>query len=155
GARAGQFRWHTQPARPGGGCRHHRAACRAQQAGGNLLLVDGTTHGQHVQHRRDLPRCTVSVIRAFRSEGLKMLRPSIILGGAGTMCGFAILAVVLRLSRLGGTHIGPGTDLTAAMVAASDGFAPLIVYTAPFLGLVALAVCAAAVGTEYSNGTLR
>jgi ABC-type transport system involved in multi-copper enzyme maturation permease subunit len=95
------------------------------------------------------------VIRAFRSEWLKILRPSIILGGAGAMCGFAILAVVLRLSRLGGTHIGPGTDLTAAMVAASNGFAPLIVYTAPFLGLVSLAVCAVAVGTEYSNGTLR
>ena len=97
----------------------------------------------------------MSVIRAFRSEWLKLLRPSIILGGAGAMCGFAILAVVLRLSRLGGTHIGPGTDLTVAMVAASNGFAPLIIYTAPFLGLVSLAVCAVAVGTEYSNGTLR
>jgi ABC-type transport system involved in multi-copper enzyme maturation permease subunit len=95
------------------------------------------------------------VIRAFRSEWLKILRPSIILGAAGTMCGFAILAVVLRLSRLGGTHIGPGTDLTAPMVAASNGFAPLIVFTAPFLGLVSLAVCAVAVGMEYSNGTLR
>ena len=95
------------------------------------------------------------MIRAFRSEWLKILRPNIILGGAGTMCGFAILAVVLRLSRLGGTHIGPGTDLTAAMVAASNGFAPLIVFTAPFLGLVSLAVCAVAVGMEYSNGTLR
>jgi ABC-type transport system involved in multi-copper enzyme maturation permease subunit len=95
------------------------------------------------------------VTRAFRSEWLKILRPSIILGGAGTMCGFAILAVVLRLSRLGGTHIGPGTNLTAAMVAASNGFTPLIVYTAPFLGLVSLALCAVAVGTEYSNGTLR
>ena len=95
------------------------------------------------------------MIRAFRSEWLKMLRPSIILGAAGTMCGFAILAVVLRLSRLGGTHIGPGTDLTAPMVAASNGFAPLIVFTAPFLGLVSLAVCAVAVGMEYSNGTLR
>jgi ABC-type transport system involved in multi-copper enzyme maturation permease subunit len=97
----------------------------------------------------------VTVIRAFRSEWLKMLRPSIILGAAGTMCGFAVLAVVLRLSRLGGTHIGPGTDVTAAMVAASNGFAPLIVYTAPLLGVVSLAVCAVAVGTEYSNGTLR
>ena len=95
------------------------------------------------------------MIRALRSEWLKILRPSIILGGAGTMAGFAILAVVLRLSRVGGAHIGPGTDLTAPMVAASTGFAPIIVYTAPFLGLVALAACAVAVGTEYSNGTLR
>lgn len=97
----------------------------------------------------------IGVIRAFRSEWLKMLRPSIILGGASAMCGFAILAVVFRLSRLGGTHIGPGADLTAAMVAASNGFTPIIVYAAPFLGLVALAVCAVAVGAEYTNGTLR
>ncbi len=48
-----------------------------------------------------------------------------------------------------------GTDLTAPMVAASTGFARRIVFTAPFLGLVALAVCAVAVGTEYSHGTLR
>lgn len=95
------------------------------------------------------------MIRAFRSEWLKMLRPGMILGGAGTMTGFAILAVVLRLSRVGGAHLGPGTDLTAPMVAASNGFALLIVFTAPFLGLVALAVCAVAVGTEYGSGTLR
>ena len=97
----------------------------------------------------------IGVIRAFRSEWLKLLRPSLILGGAGTMAGFAVLVVVLRLSRVGGAHIGPGTDLTAPMVAASTGFASLIVFTAPFLGLVALAVCAVAVGTEYGHGTLR
>jgi ABC-type transport system involved in multi-copper enzyme maturation permease subunit len=78
-----------------------------------------------------------------------------ILGGAGAMSGFAVLVVVLRLSRVGGAHIGPGTDLTASMVAASTGFAALIGFTAPFLGLVALAVCAVMVGTEYGNGTLR
>jgi ABC-2 type transport system permease protein len=97
----------------------------------------------------------VTVIRAVHSEWLKILRPSMMLGGVGTMAGFAVLAVVLRLSRVGGTHIGPGTDLTAPMVTASNGFAPIIVYTAPFLGLVALAVCAVAIGTEYGNGTLR
>lgn len=95
------------------------------------------------------------MIRAFRSEWLKLLRTGMILGSAGSMAGFAILAVVLRLSRVGGAHLGPGTDLTAAMVEASKGFASLIVFTAPFLGLVALAVCAVAVGTEYGNGTLR
>ena len=97
----------------------------------------------------------MTVLRAFRSEWLKLLRPSMMLGGVGTMAGFAVLALVLRLSRVGGTHIGPGTDLTVPMVAASNGFAPIIVYTAPFLGLVALAVCAVAIGTEYGNGTLR
>lgn len=95
------------------------------------------------------------MIRAFRSEWLKLLRPSMILGAVGTMSGFALLVVLLRLSRVGSAHIGPGTDLTASMVAASTGFAALIGFTAPFLGLVALAVCAVMVGTEYSNGTLR
>jgi len=40
-------------------------------------------------------------------------------------------------------------------VAASNGFATLQGFSTTFIGVVALAVCAIAVGTEYSNGTLR
>jgi ABC-2 type transport system permease protein len=98
------------------------------------------------------------MIRAFRSEWLKIRRPAMMLGGAGPMIGFAVLAIVLSLSvRLGSTQRGPGAPpaLTAAQVAASDGFAILMGFSTTFIGVVALAVCAIAVGTEYSNGTLR
>jgi len=95
------------------------------------------------------------MIRAFRSEWLKIRRPAMILGGAGAMVGFAVLAIVLTLNQLGGAGGGPGGELTAAQVAASDGFAALMGVSATFIGVIALAVCAVAVGMEYANGTLR
>jgi len=59
------------------------------------------------------------------------------------------------LSRLGSTS-GPGsTPLTADQVAATNGFALLMSNSATFIGVVALAVCAISIGTEYTNGTLR
>jgi ABC-2 type transport system permease protein len=98
------------------------------------------------------------MIHAFRSEWLKIRRPAMILGGAGAMVGFAVLAIVLTLSRLGragGGPGGPGGVVVAAQVAASDGFATLMGVSATFIGVIALAVCAVAVGMEYANGTLR
>ncbi len=95
------------------------------------------------------------MIRAFRSEWLKIRRPAMILGGAGAMVGFAVLAIVLTLNRLGGAGGGPAGELTAARVAAGDGFATLMRVSATFIGVIALAVCAVAVGMEYANGTLR
>jgi len=97
---------------------------------------------------------------AFKSEWLKLRRPGMILGGLGAMIGFSILAIVLNLTRLDSATVsGPGgratAGLTAAQVAASTGFATLTSISATFLGVVALAICAIAVGMEYSNGTLR
>jgi ABC-type transport system involved in multi-copper enzyme maturation permease subunit len=94
------------------------------------------------------------MLRAFWSEWLKIRRPGMLLGGAGTMMGFAVLAVALTLNRLG-TGSGPARDLTAAMLDASNGFALLIANAVTLFGVVALAVGAVAVGMEYSNGTLR
>ncbi len=101
-----------------------------------------------------------ALTRAFKSEWLKLRRPGMILGGLGAMIGFSILAIVLNLTRLNATAVpGPGgrvsAGLTAAQVAASTGFATLTSISATFMGVVALAVCAIAIGMEYSNGTLR
>ncbi len=93
--------------------------------------------------------------RAFRSERLKIWRPSMIIGGVVTMVGFAVLAVILTLAQLGSGRGANGLDLTAGQVAASTGFAHLLANSATFLGVIALAVCAVCVGTEYTNGTLR
>ncbi len=95
------------------------------------------------------------MIRAFWSEWLKIRRPAMILGGAGAMVGFAVLAIVLTLNRLGSARGGPGGVVVAAQVAASDGFATLMGVSATFIGVIALAVCAVAIGMEYGNGTLR
>jgi hypothetical protein len=80
-----------------------------------------------------------------------------ILGGAGALVGFALLNIVLRLSQVGVTSARGGT-LTKAQAATSSGFAKLMIGSGPFgafVGVVALAVFATAVGMEYSNGTLR
>ena len=95
------------------------------------------------------------MIRAYWSEWLKIRRPAMILGGAGSMIGFAVLAIVLTLRRLGSTGGPGGSVLTTALVSASDGFAQLMANSATFIGVVALAICAIAVGMEYGNGTLR
>jgi len=95
------------------------------------------------------------MIRAFRSEWLKIRRPAMILGGAGAMVGFAVLAIVLTLNRLSSVGSSPGGAVVAAQVAASNGFATLMGVSTTFIGVIALAVCAVAVGMEYANGTLR
>ncbi len=95
------------------------------------------------------------MMRVFKSEWLKIRRPAMILGGAGTMIGFAVLAIVLTLNRLSSTGGGLEGALGAARVAASDGFAALMGATTTFIGIVALAICAVSVGMEYANGTLR
>ncbi len=74
------------------------------------------------------------------------------------MVGFAVLAIVLTLNRLGSAGGGPGGAggaVVAAQLAASNGFATLMGVSATFIGVIALAVCAVAVGMEYANGTLR
>lgn len=94
------------------------------------------------------------MIRAYRSEWLKIRQPAMILGGAGSMIGFAILAIVFTLRQLGSGG-RDGRNLTATLVSANDGFAGLIANSTTFIGIVALAVFAIAIGMEYSNGTLR
>ena len=96
------------------------------------------------------------MVRAFRSEWLKIRRPGIVFGGMGAMIGFAVLAVILTLTRLGSSGGAPGASaLTDTQVAATDGFALLMGTSATFIGVVALTLCAISVGTEYVNGTLR
>lgn len=95
------------------------------------------------------------MMRAFMSEWLKMRRPAMVLGGAGAMVGFAVVAIVLTLNKLGSAGGGPISGLGAARIAASDGFAALMGASTTFIGLVALALCAVSVGMEYATGMLR
>jgi len=93
------------------------------------------------------------MMRAYRSEWLKIWRPAMLLGGAGPMIGFAALAIVLMLRRLNNGRGGEG--LTTVALSTSDGFALLMTITVTFVGVIALAICAVAVGQEYSHGTWR
>jgi len=96
------------------------------------------------------------MMRAYWSEWLKLWRPRMILGSGGSMIGFAVLALVLTLSRVGSSAGGPGVSaLSAGQVAATNGFSQLIATSTTFMGVVALAVFAMGIGMEYVNGTLR
>ena len=96
--------------------------------------------------------------RSFLSEWIKLRRPGMILGGAGTIVGFAILTVVLTLTTATATPTdqGPGGEgLTLAQLATADGLASILASAATFIGVVALSVFAMSIASEYSQGTLR
>ena len=99
-----------------------------------------------------------SMTRSFLSEWIKLRRPGMILGGAGTIVGFAILTVVLTLTTASATPTdqGPGGEgLTLAQLATADGLASILASAATFIGVVALSVFAMSIASEYSQGTLR
>lgn len=96
--------------------------------------------------------------RSFLSEWVKLRRPAMILGGAGTIVGFAILTVVLTLTTASATPTdqeGPGAGSTLQQLAAADGLASVLGSAATFIGVVALSVFATSIAGEYSQGTLR
>lgn len=96
--------------------------------------------------------------RSFLSEWIKLRRPGMILGGAGTIVGFAILTVVLSLTTASATPTdqGPGGEgVTLAQLATADGLASILASAATFIGVVALSVFAMSIASEYSQGTLR
>ncbi|MDP9210131.1 MAG: ABC transporter permease [Actinomycetota bacterium] len=97
------------------------------------------------------------MLRSFLSEWVKLRRRAMVLGGAGTIVGFAILTVVLTLTTASATPTedGPGGGLTLDQLATADGLAAILASAATFIGVVALAVFAISVAGEYSQGTLR
>jgi ABC-2 type transport system permease protein len=98
------------------------------------------------------------MIRSFRSEWIKLRRPGMILGGAGTIVGFAILTVALTLTTASAAPTdegGPGGGVTLEQLAATDGLAAILATAATFIGVVALSVFAISIASEYSQGTLR
>ena len=98
------------------------------------------------------------IIRAARSQWLKLTRLGMLLGGMGTLIAFTILSVVLSLVTA--TDVppvdaeGPG-GMTFGQLNAADGFAVALEGGAGFLGVVALVIVAINVASEYSQGTIR
>lgn len=92
------------------------------------------------------------MIRAFRSELLKLRRPGMLLGGVAAMVGFSILAVVLTVARADSSGRG---SVSIAALSQPDGFASILQRGADFLGVFALGVVAVATAQEFSTGALR
>jgi hypothetical protein len=98
------------------------------------------------------------MLRAFRSEWLKLRRPGMALA-AGVIVTLGALSTAITITaaqdapaRLAGPG---GSRPTLHELAAADGLARTLERTATLLGVVALGIFAIAVAAEYSQGTLR
>lgn len=95
-------------------------------------------------------------MRAFTSEWVKLRRKNLFAGTYLGLAGAATLLTVLLFNRAGRPRPRGGESvLTLVRLAQPDGLAFALRRAAPLLGVVTLAVAAAQVGFEYSQGTLR
>jgi ABC-type transport system involved in multi-copper enzyme maturation permease subunit len=99
------------------------------------------------------------MLRAFVSEWIKIRRRSLLIGGA--LMSFAALVFVplgiVNAAKAGGTRAGMGGPqaLTMPALESAKGLTTLLSRGGTLTAVIALAVVAAAVATEYSHGTLR
>jgi hypothetical protein len=100
-------------------------------------------------------------MRAFRSEFIRIWRPSYIYGGFGAMAGFsALISVFIYTAAESGPPVPSGSGqaagfATVAQIASPGGFlAPLSVLSRP-AGVIVLSLWAIAVASDYSTGLIR
>lgn len=96
------------------------------------------------------------MLRAIKSELIRLNKPSFLFGGIGLMAGAAILATLVSVSQAGNTGPGPGQWIpTEAALAAKDGFTSGLPMLANVVGVVALSFWAIAVALDYQTGLIR
>jgi ABC-type transport system involved in multi-copper enzyme maturation permease subunit len=98
------------------------------------------------------------MIRVIRSELARLKSPSFILGGAGLMTFFGLMATaILFITATSGSGVSlPRTEgVTVAMLEASDGMFAGLQNFVSMLGIVALVIWAMAVTSDYSSGLIR
>jgi ABC-2 type transport system permease protein len=92
---------------------------------------------------------------AFRSEWVKLRRPTLLIGTfAGLAVAASVFAVLMFSQAQHGTH-DPGGLPSLEELARPNGLIHGLSRAAILLGIVAFGVAAAQVATEYSLGTLR
>lgn len=91
------------------------------------------------------------MVRAFRSEWLKIRRRGMLLGSAGAMTVLAVLGVVLVTMRAASGRAA----VTVGRLSQADGLAYLMSRSGAMLGVIVLGTVAIAVAQEYAHGTLR
>lgn len=96
---------------------------------------------------------------AFRSEWVKLRRPSLLVATYAAIAGVAILITILAFA-LAGHHFRGGrgarrTVETLAQLAQADALGKAFSGFASLLGIIALSVAGAQMASEYSVGTLR
>ena len=98
------------------------------------------------------------MIASFRSELVKLLRLTTVLGYAAAAAGFTImLTVVSILNAENPSGHGPGNrdGVGLEQLAEPGGYLAGFETASSFLGIVALALFASSVAAEFSTGTIR
>ena len=99
---------------------------------------------------------------SFRSELIRIWRPSFLFGGIGVMAGFAALVSIFIFTSAEQTPVsappavgqGPGA-YTVAEIASPDGFLTALGTVSRLAGVILLALWAIAMATDYSTGLIR
>ncbi len=98
------------------------------------------------------------MIRAIRCELARLKNPYFILGGIGLMTVFGLMATAIVFFTVGsGSTTGPPNTqgITLQALEASDGMLAGLQNIVGMLGIVALAIWAIAVTSDYSSGLIR
>ncbi len=95
------------------------------------------------------------MLNAFRSEWVKLKRPSVLWGVLGAMAGFAVLASALVVTGSFAGGDGPFSATGVADLASAEGVASGLGLAAQFIGIVALVTAAWMVAREFGDGTIR
>lgn len=96
------------------------------------------------------------MLRVLRSELIRLMRPSLVLGGIGAMAGAGAVATFIGFAAAGKSGPGPGQYIpTEAALAAPDGYVAGLVLAANLIGIAALTVWAIATATDFSSGMIR
>ncbi len=99
------------------------------------------------------------MIRSFRSELLKLSRPSIVVGGGAALAGFTALATVLTFTTATVTtrpaQNGRYPTATFAELAAPDGLTRGFANAAGLVGVLVFVLFLTSMTAEYGQGTIR
>ena len=100
------------------------------------------------------------MLRALRSELVRMRRLGMLIGWFGLMAVFAVMANTIMFSVVGdGVELPPGAPgvafPTAAELASADGLMAGMPAASTMFGIVTLSFWAIAVATDYSTGLIR
>jgi len=96
------------------------------------------------------------MLRAIKSELIRLKRPSFLIGGIGVMTVFGALSTFIAFSGAGTTGPGPASLFPSVeALAANDGFVAGLGLGSQLMGIVALSLWAIAVASDYQTGLIR
>ena len=98
------------------------------------------------------------MIRAIRCELARLKNPGYILGGIGLMAALGLMTTtIVFLTAKGGSVMAPpgGRAVSVQVLEAANGMFAALQRTSSMWGIVALAIWAIAVTSDYSSGLIR